>query len=137
MKKMFILAAMVVALISCGNDNNASGENAAGTDTATTGAATPTADLSTNPDYTRGLQLVAQSDCLGCHKVAEKLVGPAYTEVAARYAGQPGAADSLANKIIYGGAGNWGEVAMTAHQNISKEDAVAMAKYILLLKQPQ
>jgi cytochrome c len=79
--------------------------------------------------------LIAQSDCLTCHKVEDKLVGPAYREVANKYAGQPGAVDSLASKIIHGGAGNWGQVPMTPHPQLSKEDAQTMVKYILSLKQ--
>jgi cytochrome c len=100
-----------------------------------TGAAAQTAeDVSTHPDYKKGLALIGQSDCLGCHKVSEKMTGPAYQEVAERYAGKPGIEDSLASKIINGGSGNWGDQMMTPHPNLSKEDAVSMVKYILLLK---
>lgn len=144
MKKTVILLAMVAAIWSCGENkspsNDATTETGAGTGTGPgTGSATETApagtDVSQNPDYKKGLALIGQSDCLTCHKVSEKVVGPAYQEVAARYAGKPGIEDSLANKIIHGGAGNWGQVPMTAHPQLSHEDAVAMAKYILLLKQ--
>lgn len=153
MKKTIFLVAMVAAIWSCNNNsspsNDSVGNNGAGTgtgpgagaDTATAtapaggGASTQTADLSNNPDYKKGLELIGKSDCLGCHKVSEKLVGPAYQEVAARYAGKPGIADSLANKIVHGGSGNWGQVPMSPHPQLSHEDAVAMAKYILLLKQ--
>jgi cytochrome c len=139
MKKTLIMLAMVIAIASCGNnENKAPGEQAteggASTDTQA-GAGAQTADISTNPDYKKGLALIGQSDCLGCHKVSERLVGPSYQEVAERYAGQPGIEDSLASKIIHGGSGNWGQVPMTPHPNISKEDAVSMAKYILLLKE--
>lgn len=144
MKKTFILLAMAVAMASCGNnDNKGSGNEAkeggasSDTEAGTTGTGAQTADISSNPDYKKGLALIGQSDCLGCHKVSEKLVGPSYKEVAERYAGKPGIEDSLAGKIIHGGAGNWGQVAMTPHPNLSKEDAVAMAKYILLLKDQQ
>lgn len=136
MKKTIFFLAMAAVIASCGGaDNNADGTKAA-TDTGA-GAATatvPTGDVSTLPEYKKGLALIGKSDCLGCHKVAEKLVGPAYQEVANRYAGKPGIEDTLAGKIINGGSGNWGEVPMQAHPNLSKEDALAMAKYILLLK---
>lgn len=148
MKKTFILLAVAAIIASCGgNENKPAGENgAAGTGTETgagagagteTGAGTSaqTGDISTHPDYQKGLALIGKSDCFSCHKVSEKIVGPAYQEVADRYAGKPGIEDSLAGKIINGGAGNWGEVPMTPHPNLSKEDAVAMVKYILLLKQ--
>ena len=141
MKKTLLLLAVVVAMASCGNSENKAagdtqGENNVAADTGT-GAATapvPTGDVSSHPDYKKGLALIGQSDCLGCHKVSEKLVGPSYQEVAERYAGKPGIEDTLAAKIIKGGSGNWGEVPMAGHATISQEDAVAMAKYILLLK---
>jgi cytochrome c len=52
---------------------------------ATHSAATASNDLSSNPDYTKGLALVAGSDCLTCHKTSEKNIGPAYKDVAAKY----------------------------------------------------
>ena len=142
MKKTVFLLAVVVAMASCSNSENKTagdtqGENNVAADTGT-GAATapaPTGDVSSHPDYKKGLALIGQSDCLGCHKVSEKLVGPSYQDVAERYAGKPGIEDSLANKIIHGGSGNWGQAQMTPHQNLSHEDAVAMVKYVLLLNQ--
>lgn len=137
-----------IALIwSCNNNDSASNDkDAQGKDAGAGGTATgpgsassaenrPAVDVSQTPEYKNGLALIGKSDCLGCHKVTEKLVGPAYQEVAQRYAGKPGIEDSLANKIIHGGAGNWGEQQMTPHANLSHDDAVAMVKYILLLKQ--
>lgn len=92
-------------------------------------------DVSENPVYKKGLKLVANSDCLTCHKVDEKLIGPTYREVANKYAGMPDTiVTHLANKIIKGGVGVWGQVAMTPHASLSQEDAEAMVKYILLLK---
>ena len=92
-------------------------------------------DHSSNPDYQKGLGLVTKSDCLTCHKIDEPLTGPAYQEVANKYAGLPDTiVTHLANKIISGGKGVWGEVYMTPHPGISTDDAQAMVKYILLLK---
>ncbi len=94
-----------------------------------------TEDVTQNPDYQKGLALIAKSDCLTCHKVDEKLIGPTYREVANKYAGMPDTIVAhLAGKIINGGSGVWGEVAMTPHAGMSQEDAEAMVKYILLLK---
>ena len=92
-------------------------------------------DTATDPEVEKGLDLIAKSDCLTCHKVAEKFTGPAYVEVAKRYAGQPGIEDTLAQKIIKGGSGNWGTVMMIPHPTISPEDAKAMVKYILSIKE--
>ena len=90
--------------------------------------------LSDNPDYSKGMDLIAGSDCLTCHKVAEKSIGPAYQDVAAKYENTDDNIEMLAGKIITGGSGNWGAIPMTAHANLSEEDAEAMVKYILLLK---
>ena len=92
-------------------------------------------DITKNPDYQKGLELIAKSDCLTCHNVTDKINGPAYQDVATKYAN---AGDTivahLANKIISGGSGVWGEIPMIPHPAISKEDAESMVKYILLLK---
>lgn len=98
-------------------------------------AETKTEDVSANPDYQKGLELVAKSDCLTCHKVDEKVTGPSYREVANKYAGTSDTIVShLAGKIISGGSGVWGEVMMTPHPSLSREDAESMVKYIMLLK---
>lgn len=82
----------------------------------------------------KGQQLVAKSDCLTCHKVNEKLVGPAYTAVATKYGDTEANIDYLANKIISGGSGVWGEIPMVPHPAVSKDDAKEMARYVLSLK---
>jgi cytochrome c len=127
-------------MASCGNDNASDANNTntgtdagTGTDAQTTDA--PATQQASNADAEKGMELIAQSDCLACHKVDEKLVGPSYKEVAQRYANQqPAIVDSLAGKIITGGAGNWGQVAMTPHPALSKDDAKLMVTYILSLK---
>lgn len=97
-------------------------------------SSTEVADISANPDYQKGLGILAKNDCLTCHKVDEVLTGPAYREVANKYAGMDTAVSYLAKKIISGGSGVWGSVMMTPHPGVSQDDAEAMAKYILLLK---
>ena|SRR5438309_5151742 len=145
MKKILILFAAATFIMSCGNNNNDANKNAAGTATDTaastnTGASTDPGNATTaggaaSADADKGLNLIAGSDCLTCHKMDEKLVGPAYRDVAKKYPNTPEMIDSLSNKIIHGGAGNWGPVAMTPHQSLSKADAETMVKYILSLKQ--
>jgi len=93
--------------------------------------------LSSNPDYQKGLELIAKSDCLTCHKVGEKLIGPSYKEVAAKYESNDENIALLAGKIIKGGQGVWGQIPMTAHPQVSEADAKQMVKYILLLKTAQ
>ena len=75
--------------------------------------------------------LAGNSGCLGCHAAAVKLVGPAYQDVAARYAGQPGAVEALAASIRAGGAGKWGDMAMPAPAKLSEADAKKLAAWIL------
>lgn len=81
-----------------------------------------------------GKSLVEGADCLACHKVNEKMIGPAYEEVAAKYENTPENIDALAEKIIQGSSGVWGNVPMAAHPGLSKENAKLMASYVLSLK---
>ncbi len=83
----------------------------------------------------RGKLLVESSDCLSCHKVDAKLIGPSYQEVAAKYEHNDANIQMLASKIIEGGKGNWGEIPMTAHPDINSENAKMMVEYIMSLKQ--
>lgn len=79
-----------------------------------------------------GLVLIEGTDCLTCHKTDAKLVGPSYQEVAEKYTDAD--IDHLADKIINGGQGVWGEIPMTPHSGMSKDNAKKMVEYILTLK---
>lgn len=132
MKKYFVTIAVVGLLTACGgNSSEANKDSAANT---TAGSSTGTTDITQNPDYEKGLALIGTSDCLTCHKVNEKLIGPAYSEVADKYAGSDTAVAYLSHKVITGGSGVWGTVPMTAHPQLSQADAEQMVKYVLLLK---
>ncbi|WP_276479398.1 c-type cytochrome [Paraflavitalea pollutisoli] len=85
-------------------------------------------------DNQKGLELIGSNDCTTCHKISEKNIGPAYTDVAAKYENTQANIDMLVDKVIKGGQGNWGAVPMTPHPTLSKEDATEMVKYILGLK---
>jgi cytochrome c len=153
MKKVFVLLSLCVAIAACGggsekaenkedsteasnqvaesrnqevdtNVTNIGTDRSAGDETASSGAS----------DASKGKDLIAKSDCLSCHRENEKLVGPAYNEVAAKYEDNDKNLDYLAKKIIEGGQGVWGQVPMTPHPAISKDDAKEMAKYVLSLK---
>ena len=82
-----------------------------------------------------GKTLMNGSDCFSCHKEKEKSIGPSYLEVANRYASDEKAAELLADKIINGGSGSWGEIAMAAHPGLSHTEAKQMAEYILSLSE--
>lgn len=80
-------------------------------------------------------QALAQSkNCMACHAVDKKLVGPSYKDVASKYAGQNGAVDKLAAKITKGGSGVWGPVPMPANTQVNDADAKKLAAWILTLK---
>lgn len=132
MKKIIAILPLVILIAACGGNSDKQSSTSM-TDSSAT--AQPAADdLSSNPDYQKGLVLVAKSNCLTCHKVDEKVIGPAYKDVAKKYAGSDTAVTYLAHKVIAGGKGVWGEVMMTPHPDISEADAEQMVKYILLLK---
>jgi cytochrome c len=121
MKKNILILSLSIFCFACGgssSDSNTGGK----------------ASITDNPDFEKGLNLVVKSDCLGCHKTSEKLVGPPYNLIGQKYENTEANINMLAEKIQKGGSGNWGSVPMAGHGNISKEDAVAMVKYILLLK---
>jgi len=77
--------------------------------------------------------LAQQKGCFACHDINTKKVGPAYKDVAKKFAGQPGAVDELAKKIKNGGVGTWGQVPMPP-QNVTDEEAKELAQWILSLK---
>lgn len=87
--------------------------------------------------YNLGKSLIAGSDCKACHQVAAKSVGPAFTEIAKKYRDDKTATAKLANKIITGGNGVWGEHAMSAHPQLSREETTEMVKYIMALGNEQ
>jgi len=80
-----------------------------------------------------GKLLIAESDCKACHMIDQKSAGPAYREIAKRYAKEVRAVEVLSDKILKGGSGVWGEVAMAAHPQLTKSQVVQMVEYILSL----
>jgi cytochrome c len=128
LKKYYVaIAFLAFTAASCGSgaDNK---------DAKTTTPASGASELSSNPDYTKGVELIAKSDCLTCHKINEKLTGPAYKDVALKYESNDENINLLASKIIKGGQGVWGPIPMTPHASLSEGDAKQMVKYILLLR---
>jgi cytochrome c len=80
-------------------------------------------------------QALAQAkNCLSCHSIEKKIVGPAYKDVAKKYAGQKDAADKLASKIMKGGAGVWGVVPMPVNSQVNEAEAKKLANWVLSLK---
>ncbi|MFT3812054.1 MAG: c-type cytochrome [Acidovorax sp.] len=78
--------------------------------------------------------LATSKNCMACHTVDKKLVGPAFKDVAAKYAGQKDMADKLAVKIMKGGSGVWGPVPMPANAQVNEAEAKKLAAWVLSLK---
>ena len=80
------------------------------------------------------MDLAKAKNCMACHAVANKLVGPAYKDVAAKYAGQKDAEDKLVAKVMKGGSGVWGAVPMPANPQVSEAEARTLVKWVLSQK---
>jgi cytochrome c551/c552 len=80
-----------------------------------------------------GKSLTQSLDCKSCHKEADKSVGPAFIEVSRKYAKDPNAMTYLTQKIIKGGSGVWGQVAMAAHPTLSQDDIHQILNWVLSL----
>ena len=78
--------------------------------------------------------LAMSKNCMSCHAIDRKLVGPAYKAVALKYAGQKDAVDRLAAKIMKGGSGVWGPVPMPANSQVNEAEAKQLAAWVLSLK---
>ena len=90
-------------------------------------AAKVATEAGVDPSVIEGKTLVEGADCLACHKIDAKLVGPSYQDVAAKYTEAD--INQLATKIIQSRKGVWGEIPMTAHAGLSEENAHKMVKY--------
>lgn len=132
MKKILFTSVVALALIACGGSGTENKEQPKEEPKQEAAAPSP----SDNPDYEKGLALVAKPEnlCLTCHKIDEKVIGPAYRDVANKYESTEANIKMLAEKVVKGGTGVWGEVAMPPNAAVTIADAEQMVKYILLLK---
>jgi cytochrome c len=93
-------------------------------------------DEEIDPDIIkRGEVLIAYSDCLDCHKIGNRSKGPAFLDIAKRYPFQQVYINLLAQKIISGGSGSWGNPVMSPHPEINEQNAKEMVSYILSLEE--
>ncbi|AYL94806.1 c-type cytochrome [Mucilaginibacter celer] len=145
MKKVFIILGISAIFAACGGNSStkggadsASGANqaakAANSDADTVVAKTGTEATGSSAAPSAGEKLIATLDCSTCHKVDTKVIGPAFQEIAAKYEATDANIDMLAKKIISGGSGNWGNIAMTPHPSLPEADAKEIVKYILSTK---
>ena len=130
MKRILILAcalALLMATINCGGTKETTNqEEVVATETK---SETPAAvDV-----IAQGEALVKSNDCKTCHHPVNKIIGPAHMDVAKKYDFTEANVKMLADKIIKGGTGVWGEIPMSAHPNLSQDEAEKMARYVLSL----
>ncbi|MEI6383606.1 MAG: c-type cytochrome [Betaproteobacteria bacterium] len=78
--------------------------------------------------------LATSKNCMACHNVDKKIVGPSYKDIAKKYAADKAAPDNLAKKIIQGGSGAWGPVPMPANPQVSEAESKKLAAWVLSLK---
>ncbi len=78
--------------------------------------------------------LATSKNCMACHAMDKKLVGPSYKEVAAKYAADKTAVDKLATKILKGGSGTWGAVPMPANAQVNEAEAKKLAAWVMTIK---
>ena len=123
--KRIIIATILMTIFSCSKSGNSGNKDVL--------VSEPAPKVVTDP-VAEGKSLVEGADCLACHKVEEKMIGPSYREVAKKYENTPENVEMLAEKIIKGSSGIWGDVPMPAHNGLSKENAKFMAQYILSSK---
>jgi cytochrome c len=133
MKRVTLLGfvvALCVMISSCGSKKE---EKTESEDYGTPQATEEAPATSENTDIAQGEALMKASDCKTCHHPVNKIIGPAHTDVAKKYEFTEANVKMLADKIIKGGTGVWGQIPMTAHPDISQADAEKMARYVLSL----
>lgn len=125
-----VLAVLFFAACSGGAGKTKASDSANATQAIiNTGGTTANADANST-----GASLIAANDCLTCHKIDEKNIGPSYRQIANKYDLNQGNIENLANKIIKGGRGLWGDAAMTPHAALTHDHAEEMVRYILSLR---
>jgi len=87
-----------------------------------------------SPDLAKATDLAKASGCYSCHANDEKVVGPSFKSIANKYAGEAGAAATLAQSIQNGSRGKWGRVPMPPHGSLSGDDLKTLGAWVLSLK---
>lgn len=136
MKKVFAILVICAAITACGGGSKSGGgadSTAKPQQPNADTSATKTATANNSGELAPGAKLMAAADCNTCHKADVKVVGPALKDIAAKYPPTDANINTLADKVIKGGKGNWGDIPMAAHPALSVNDAKEMVKYVLSL----
>lgn len=132
MKRVLFTMMIAAGLVACGGGNEETTEKKPISNA--TEEAAPAVEEAPVVAKKDGKALIEGSDCRTCHKDDTKLIGPSYQDVAKKYENNEKNVKMLTEKVIKGGQGNWGEIPMAGHPNLSEEDASAMVEYILSMK---
>jgi cytochrome c len=124
--QIFLAILFGCVLSSCNFNSNSATQNK------TDKESSKNKNISINQGLVFGKDLLAANDCAACHQEKESIIGPSYIQIAERYSSKD--IPILAEKIIKGGKGNWGETPMTAHPSLSDLEATEMVNYILKMK---
>lgn len=130
MKKIIFSLSVIIGLAACGGGDTA--------DTTETSGTAPKSMIeqsaANSPEGIALKSLMAQSDCAACHQIDAASIGPSYVDVANKYPNNDETIQYLADKILNGGSGVWGNVPMAAHPNMKHDEAETLAKDIMALK---
>ena len=130
MKKIYRLTAIlfIAGATSCGSNNTAENNIPAAA------SSDNTAKTTTPANAPEGVALMSNSDCNACHTGEQKVVGPSFKDIAAKYPNTPENIAKLTDEVIKGSSGVWGQVPMTPHANTPRADIEKMVAYILSVK---
>ena len=128
MNRILIIPAIAIAIIAtCASQGFAQTKKKAP-------AAKTATPAGASADVAAGKALIAKSDCLACHKVDGKLVGPGFKQIAKKYPSNDENKNTLAKKVVEGGSGVWGAIPMSPHPALSIDDAKKIVTYVLSVK---
>lgn len=133
MRKFLVFAVALSMAASCSKKEETSVSDENARRNAEMAQQNSAAEVSLSPAE-EGRKLIEGADCLTCHKVNEKMIGPSYEEVAAKYEKTPENISLLAERIVKGSTGIWGTTPMTPHPGMSEENAKKMVEYVFSLK---
>jgi len=93
--------------------------------------ATLTVGIAASTPALADMALATSKNCMACHAVEKKLVGPSYKDIAAKYAGQADAVDKLSAKVLKGGSGVWGPIPMPANTQVTPDESKKLVTWVL------
>lgn len=133
MKLKFVSTCIVIVVFALNNQTSAQTKAKTIKKPVKAASAVVKTPIATAQDIEDGKAIMAKSDCVACHAIEDRLIGPSYNSVSEKYTLDATNINSLSQKIINGGSGVWGTVPMAPHPTITTADAGKMVKYILSL----